>query len=557
MTLKPLLAGLAALSFSTSAFAQAQATPSPATPAFSPEAFRAHVEFLADDLLEGREAGTRGYDIAARYVATQFEALGLQPAANGSWFQPAEFVRYSVSGTPRMTIGDSAFTQGEDVLVRPSPDPAPLALDAQMVFAGYGLDLPGQGYDDYDGLDVRGKVVVVVSGYPGDTASDVGAHLNSQKVRMAAARGAAGLIIIRSRRDIETTPWSRLITYGARPNTTWIDGNGRPYGADGLGFTAYVEGAAATALFAGARRPLERVLEEVARGARPRGFPLTQTLRVERDGAEESRFESENVVAVLPGTDPALANEYVLLMAHLDGLGVRPAADGDAADADRIRNGAMDNATGISTLIEVARRMSQPGNRPRRPVLIAAVTAEEKGLLGAEFLARNPVTNGRIVGLVNLDMPVLTYDFQDVIAFGAEHSTLGPIVRRAAARMNVALAADPLPQETLFVRSDHYKFVLEGVPAVFLMTGFGGEGRERFTGFLNEFYHSTRDDTELPFNWAAGAKFVQLNYLIAREIADGPEAPRWYADSFFGRTLANGQQMAQRPAGESGSAAAR
>lgn len=556
MTFKPLLAALATLSLSTSGVTLAQGH-APAAPAFTPEAFRAHVDFLADDLLEGREAGTRGYDIAARYVATQFEALGLRPAANGSWFQPAEFVRYSIAGTPRMTIGGRVFAQGEDVLVRPTPDPAPLALDAEMVFAGYGLDLPAQGYDDYAGLDVRGKVVVVFSGYPEGTATDVGAHLNSQKARMAAARGAAGLIILRSRREIETTPWSRLITYGARPSTTWIDREGRPYGADGLGFTAYAEGTAAAALFVGARRPLERLLDEVARGERPRGFALTQTLRVERDGAGEDRFESENVVAILPGTDPALANEYVLLMAHLDGLGVRPPADGDTADTDRIRNGAMDNATGISTLIEVARAMSEPGNRPRRPVLIAAVTAEEKGLLGAEFLARNPVVNGRIVGLVNLDMPVLTYDFQDVIAFGAEHSTLGPIVRRAAARMNVALAADPLPQESLFVRSDHYKFVLEGVPAVFLMTGFGGEGRERFTGFLDEFYHSPEDDMELPFNWTAGARFAQLNYLIAREIADGPEAPRWYADSFFGRTLANGQQMAERPAGESGSATAR
>jgi Zn-dependent M28 family amino/carboxypeptidase len=211
----------------------------------------------------------------------------------------------------------------------------------------------------------------------------------------------------------------------------------------------------------------------------------------------------------------------------------------------------MDNATGVATLIEVARQMSRAGNRPRRPILFAAVTAEEVGLIGSEYLARNPVADGRVAAVVNLDMPVLTYDFSDVTAFGAEHSTLGPLVERAAARMNVRLAPDPLPHEGLFTRSDHYEFVRVGVPSVFLMTGFGGEGRERFTDFLEESYHSPQDDLALPFDWGAGARFAQLNYLIAREIADAPEAPLWYADSFFGDAIAPGQQRAQRPSGGS------
>lgn len=552
MTFRALLTGFAALSLSTAALAQNPA------PDFTPSAFRAHVAFLADDLLEGREAGTRGYDIAARYVAAQFEALGLTPGVNGSWFQPIEFVRFSATGTPRVTIGDRPFEQGNGVFVRPSPDTAALAIDAPLVFAGYGLDAPAQGFDDYAGLDVAGKVVVVFSGYPAGTPSDVGAHLNSTKGRMAAARGAVGLIVLRSRADVEAMPWDRLTTALARPGTTWVDREGRPYIDGGVRFQAVVEGQAAEALFQGERRSLAQLQREVARrGGSPRGFALGRTVRVERPGAEESRFRSSNVVAVLPGTDPALANEYVLLMAHLDHLGIREARAGDAPDADRIRNGAMDNATGIATLLEVARAMSEPGNRPRRPVLIAAVTAEEKGLLGADFLAHNAVNGGRIVGVVNLDMPVLTYDFQDVIAFGAEHSTLGPIVRRAAARMNVTLAPDPLPEENLFVRSDHYRFVREGVPSVFLMTGFGGDGRQRFTDFLDNHYHEPDDDLTRPIDWEAGAKFARLNYLIAREIADGDTAPLWYADSFFGRTLANGQQFAQRPAGISGSAAPR
>jgi Zn-dependent M28 family amino/carboxypeptidase len=232
-------------------------------------------------------------------------------------------------------------------------------------------------------------------------------------------------------------------------------------------------------------------------------------------------------------------------MAHLDGLGIREPLE---ENGDRIRNGAMDNATGVATLIEVARQMRRPENRPRRPVLLAAVTAEEVGLLGSEYLARHPVVDGRVVAVVNLDMPILTYDFRDVIAFGAEHSTMGPIVERAAARMDVRLTPDPLPEQGLFTRSDHYEFVRTGVPSVFLMTGFEGEGRTHFTGFLEEQYHSAEDDLSQPFNWAAGARFAQLNYLIAREIANEPQAPLWYADSFFGVTLGGNRPRAQRAA---------
>ncbi len=526
MMLRNLFVSLAALSLSVPATAE--------EPVFTAEAFRSHVAFLADDLLEGREAGTRGYDIAAHYVATQFEGIGLRPGANGGWFQDIEFVRSSLAGTPRLTIGGRSFEQGSDILVRASAETAALDLTAPAVFVGYGLDAPTLGFNDYDGLDVQGKIVVVLSGYPVGTASDVGAHLNATKSRMAAARGAAGMIVIRMPGDIRTFPWSAMVGSAARPAISWIGADGQPFSTDGLRFSAIAEGDAATALFRGARRPLDRIIRDAGRqGARPRGFALDPQVRVERAEGTQSRFRSANVLAVLPGTDPALANEYVLLMAHLDGLGVRERREGDAEDADLIRNGAMDNATGVSTLIEVARAMSDPANRPRRPVLIAAVTAEEIGLVGANYLVHNPVVDGRIVGVVNLDMPVLTYDFSDVIAFGAEHSTMGETVTRAAARMEVGVIPDPMPEQSIFVRSDHYRFVQAGVPSVFLMTGFGGEGRERFTHFLSTEYHSVNDDLSLLFNWDAGARFVRLNYLIAREIADAVAAPRWNADSPF------------------------
>ena len=549
MKFKALLPALAFVAASTAAEAQAPAT----RHEFSPDAFRAHVAFLADDRLEGRETGTRGYDMAARYVATQFEALGLQPGAAGDWFQPVRLVRYSISGTPRLAIGGRTYSHGRDFVLRASADPSPLSVEAPVVFAGYGLDLPARGYDDYAGLDVRGKIVVVLNGHPAGTPSDVGAHLNSEKARMAAERGAIGMLVIRNPGDEQDVPWSRFARYSGRPGTTWVGRDGRPFMASGLRFNATVDRGLAAGLFGGAPRSIDAVLLEASRdGSRPSGFALAQTVRFERDGAAVRPLTSPNVVGVLPGADPALAGEYVLLMAHLDGLGVRGAAPGDDANADRIRNGAMDNASGVATLIEVARAMTRPGNRPRRPVLFAAVTAEEVGLLGAAYLAHNPVGDGRVVSVVNLDMPVLTYEFQDVTAFGAEHSTLGPIVARAAARMNVRVSPDPLPDEGLFTRSDHYPFVRRGVPSVFLMTGFAGEGRQRFTAFLEDRYHSPRDDMSLPFDWNAGARFAQLNSLIAREIADEPQAPLWYADSFFGAAVGRGQRLAERPGGAGG-----
>ena len=530
MKISVLIAGAAVLLVPFASLAQTQ----PAEAEFSADAFRAHVTFLADDLLEGRDTGSRGHEIAARYVATQFAALGLRPGgADGSWYQPIEFVRYSTTGAPTLTLGGRTFTHGREMIVRGSADPAPLALNAPLVFVGYGLDAPAAGFDDYRGLDARGKIVVVLDGTPSGIPSDIAAHMNSEKRRMAAARGAVGLISVRTR-VTQAFPWERMLRASGRPGMTWVAPNGRPYTEGALRFAATVNEDAAAALFQGAPRPLARMLDEAARnGGRPRGFALRGTARVAREAGQMERLQSPNVLAVLPGTDPSVANEYVLMMAHLDHIGIRAPRPGDAPDADRINNGAMDNATGLATLIEMARALSRPGNRPRRPVLIAAVTGEEKGLLGAQYLARNSSVNGRIISVVNLDMPILTYDFRDVIAFGAEHSTMGPIVARAAARMNVAVVPDPLPEQGLFVRSDHYEFVKTGVPSVFLMTGFANGGRERFTHFLETEYHTPEDEISQPINWETGARFARLNYLITREIADGAEAPRWYADSPF------------------------
>ncbi len=537
-----LFTAILAASLSTSALAQRNATP-----IVSAEMFRGHVTFLADDLLEGREAGTRGYDLAARYVATQLAGLGVTPAVNGSWYQDVPLAVATETGTPRFSIGGQDFRVGEHVLFSALYQAAPLTVDAPLVFVGYGLDGTGDMPDSYAGVDVRGKVVVVYSGLPQGTRSDVAAHLNSDRRRIAAQKGAIGMITISAPNDpLAARAIAAARTAGPRRTTTWVGADGRGGRAtDQLQFAAIVVGPAAEALFAGAPQTLQAVTAAAAANQPLRSFALRPRVAAARQ-TENRRFTSANVIGMIPGSDPALANEYVILTAHLDHIGISPEG---APGADRINNGAMDNATGIATLIEVARLFMQPGNRPKRPILLAAVTAEEKGLLGASYLARNPVNPGRLIANVNLDMPVLTYAFQDVIAFGAEHSTLGEAVARAASGMNVGTIPDPLPEQGLFTRSDHYNFVLAGVPSVFLMTGFGGEGAQRFRSFLSTEYHSPADEIDLPFNWQAGARFAELNYRIAREIADAAQAPRWYRGSYFGEAFGGNQPRAPQASG--------
>jgi Zn-dependent M28 family amino/carboxypeptidase len=262
-----------------------------------------------------------------------------------------------------------------------------------------------------------------------------------------------------------------------------------------------------------------------------------------RDGNVERTLKSANVLGILPGADPKLKDEYVVLSAHLDHLGMA------RQPGDKIFNGAMDNATGVATMLETARAFATSGKRPRRSILFVALGGEEEGLIGSEYLARHPVVGtGKVVADVNLDMPILLYDFEDVVAFGAEHSTLGPIVADAAAKMGVTLSPDPMPSENLFVRSDHYSFVKAGVPSIFLVTGFKNGGEKAFRTFLKSNYHQVGDDVSQPFDWNAGAKFAKINYLIAREIADRDEAPRWYQGNSYGDRYAKNAPKAPKPA---------
>src|SRR3546814_5437989 len=212
---------------------------------------------------------------------------------------------------------------------------------------------------------------------------------------------------------------------------------------------------------------------------------------------------------------------------------------GDAPDKDRINNGALDKAAGISTMLEVARAVAESDAKPRRSIVFLASTGEEKGLLGADYYAQNPTVPAKqIVGNVDLDMPLLLYPFTDVIAFGADHSTLGPLVAKAVAPMGVTLIPDPMPEQGIFTRSDHYMFVKQGVPAVFLATGYGNGGEEAWKTFLSGNYHHPGDDMSQKIDWQAGARFAEANYRIARAMADSDTPPLWYKGDYFGNLFA-------------------
>ena len=325
---------------------------------------------------------------------------------------------------------------------------------------------------------------------------------------------------------------------------SWRGPDGAPYdvgaGAPLLGQVS-LQGAAR--LFAGAKLTYAEVAKAAAK---PKGDPPRFALMTTLDATlrtESKLVESRNVVGLLEGSDPILKDEVVVLSAHLDHVGVTAAVDGDA-----INNGALDNAAGVATTLEAVRTFQVSGIRPRRSILVLTVTGEEKGLLGAEYFARNPNLGGRvIVANVDLDMPVLLYDFTDVVAFGAERSGVGPAVRRAAARVGVALSPDPLPEEGLFTRSDHYRFVEMGIPAVFLMTGFQNGGEAKFRRFLATCYHRPCDDLSQPIDYAAGAKFARLNYEIARELADMETRPLWNVGDFFGGKFGVQQESQSAP----------
>jgi Peptidase family M28 len=519
----------------------AQSTPGMAAqPDFSAERYRAHVGFLADDLLEGRETGTRGHEIAAKYIATQFDLLGLKPGGeNGGWFQTVTLAETALTGAkPTVTVTSAkgetkTYTHGVEVIVRGATGGGDTAVSAPAVFVGFGMTDKTLGVDDYKGLDVKGKIVVVLRGAPLGMEGEPGAHLLSEQTHNAALHGAVGLVSIQTLSSAKAQPWKFVAQSAESPRNTWVQKDGTPFdGLWGMKGSVTFDPAVAAGLFDGAPKTLDYVRAQDTAKSRPKGFPLKVNIALTAT-TKVRKYTSPEVIGVIEGSDPALKDQYVVLMGHADHLGIRPNRPGD-----NIYNGALDNAAGVATLLEVARAFKTT-QQPRRSVLIIANTAEEKGLLGAEFWSHYPtVPEDKIVAGIDLDMPMLMYDFTDVVAYGADHSTLSENFKKAGAQMGVTLSPDPMPEQTIFVRSDHYALVKAGIPAVMLATGMQNGGQAAWDKYFANQYHQPSDDMSQPIVWASGAKFAKLNYLVARDLADADAKPSWYAGDFFGNLFA-------------------
>ena len=507
-------------------------------PDISGNAIQAHVALLADDLYEGREAGKRGYLLASKYVATQFRTLGLKPGNDDSFFQTVPFqVARIVDGSRSLRI-DSAGRQANfetfsEFTASPTLAGEEVTITAPLVFVGYGVNVPSIERNDYDGVDLEGKIAVVVTGAPASLPSEVRAFYRSGRYHKSIElenRGAIGVISLQHRQISSDGAAVR----GSKKDKYWqLDDYGHPkFAFPGLQAEVRLLEAGAHKLFEDAPisfAEMAAAIEAETYEAMYLGMSATISHRV-----TERRTTSDNVIAILEGSDPDLKDEYLVMSAHLDGVGM-----GDEV-GDNIHNGYYDNASGIGTMLEVARALVEAPTRPRRSIIFLATTGEEKGLQGAEFFAANPVVPvEKIVANVNMDMVMFLWKLQDVVGFGAEHSTLKNALQQAADAAGVELSPDPFPERGYFTRSDQFPFVQRGIPAVFLATGFktreaGVDPEALYNHFMENHYHGPTDDENLRFDtWSAG-KVALVNYLMAIEIANAGERPRWQKDDFFG-----------------------
>jgi hypothetical protein len=531
--------GLAALMFAV--------TPVAAGPEPDPLArLRADVGFLAADRLEGRDTASRGFEIAALYAASRLAEAGLRPAVAGGFEQRVRFASATRASSSIVLRGPGSARRLEwkvDYLVSPSAAHATVDLTAPVVFAGYGVEAPELGHDDYADIDARGKLVLIFGGAPASFPIDERAHYSASrtKAEAAARHGAVGMLQLASRADDRRVPWSRRVLHADRPTLRWKGVDGALADAfPELRFTVALSPLGARKLLEATGVELEALLDAEERGeVQPRALPVSLTVRAQNDVVEVT---SPNVVALLPGSDPALAGEAIVLTAHLDHLGLGAAVDGDS-----VYNGFWDNAMGSAIVLETARRLAESPSPPRRPVLVALVTGEEKGLLGSDFLAANPPLP--IVADVNVDMPLLRTPLAELLAYGAEHSSLGAPAAAAAAAHGFRLGRDPFPEEVIFVRSDQYPFVRHGVPAIFLDAGYatlaGDDAQRRAAAeFERLHYHRPSDDARLAPDWETVARFTAAVVDLVRAVADAPARPTWNPGDFFGERF--GQRTPDR-----------
>ncbi|HEV2082563.1 MAG TPA: M28 family peptidase [Brevundimonas sp.] len=487
------------------------------------------IAVISGDGMEGREVGTPGYDRAAAYVVSEMEALGLKPAGvDGTWYQPVRFIEQTLDAgatSLSLTTGSATRTLAlpTDAVVWPD-GPLPATIDAELVFVGYGLHMPSSGYSDLDGVDLTGKIAVFVNGAPTGMPSLSLTHARAQRTANLKARGVVGAITLVPPQN-NPAFWGNVTDAAAEPGFFAEDPSAAPF------LEVMLHPDQVAGLFGGAPKSLEQITADARAGARQTSFALDARLGG-RFAATGTSVISPNVVGLLPGSDPDLADEYVVMTSHLDGYGV-----GEPVDGDGIYNGALDNASGVAAQLDIAEQLIAA--RPRRSVLFVIVTGEEKGLLGSKAFVANPtVPRESIVGNLNYDMALPIIPLTGVNVLGATESTFGDHAKAVSEAMGLPLTPDPFPAENRFIRSDQYSFIAAGIPAVAFKFGFAANTPEAATirTFNETHYHKPSDEVDTtPLRVADEIRLHDFITALALRVANADERPSWYPDSIFGK----------------------
>ena len=509
-----------------------------------------HIQYLASDQLAGRETGSEGHRRAAQYIADAFKHAGLKPGGTEGYFQPVKFISRKiveeqsslaiirnakgfVPATQRGGVGESSGKEepivlGEEATFSMGIEHAP-RTEAPIVFVGYGLAVPEMNYDDLAGLDLRGKVVLLLSGGPSEIPGPLRAHYQNTRWEALKRAGVIGVIGIQNPigQDI---PWERFKLARLRPALS-LAGPGLEENS-GQQLAVTFNPAKAERLFVDSGHSFAEIMKLAESGKPLPRFPIPAAVRASVK-FEKKIVESQNVAGILPGTDPRLRNEYVVLSAHLDHVGT-----GEPINGDPIYNGAMDNASGIATLLEAAATFGGKKQRFLRSVVFLAVTAEEHGLRGSKYYTAHPtVPVTEIVANINIDMFLPLFPFRSFIVQGLEESNLAEDVQNVAKSIGVEVLSDPEPERRAFVRSDQYSFIRRGVPAISLKVGFVKDSPEHdiVKRWRRERYHAPSDDLQQPIDFEAAAKFNAAYLQVVESVANRAQRPRWNSGSFFKR----------------------
>ena len=495
------------------------------------------VRVLADDAMEGRRAGSPGHRRAAQFVADSFRKAGLKPGGPAGYLQPVLLQTRQIveaNSSVKLLAGDQVrpLILGDDAGLFLRGDITP-SLTAPLVFAGHGLSLPQYGVDDLSGLDLNGKVVVSFLAAPDSVPGSAGAHFGSpaERWKVYKAAGAVGVLFMPNPYATDV-PWERAIKARLQPFMV-LRGGEQPYA--GIRLWMVLNPARLPMLLEGTGHDAEELLALLKEGKPMPHFELPLRIAATVD-AKVADITSENVVGVLPGSDPVLRNEFVVLSAHLDHLGI---ASEDAADdkGDRVFNGAIDNASGVAVLLQIARDLKRE-KAPRRSVVFAAVTAEELGLLGSSSFVADAKTRGqRIVANLNTDMFMPLYPMKHVVVFGLEESDLADDARAIAASLGFGVQTDPLPERNRFIRSDQYSFIRAGIPSLATKIGVVADSPEAEieAQWLSGRYHAVSDSADQPVDLAAIGHYEEFMKRLAVRVANRKTAPRWHVTSVFAR----------------------